>query len=141
MTALTFLAYALPRRCAVWWAAQCLHAAGSSPTPEEGEVLSAAEQWVREPNDANRRRAMQVAQAQSSQTACCWPAIAAFWSFGSIAPPDCPPVSAADHLCGKAVAGAVSLAGVITEPERAQEKQRRYIDLALAIAAGEEHWT
>jgi hypothetical protein len=49
-------------------------------------------------------------------------------------------VPAADHLCGKAVAGAVSLAGVMTAPEKIDEKRRRFADMALAIAAGEGQW-
>jgi Family of unknown function (DUF6931) len=65
-----------------------------------------------------------------------WAAVAAFWSGGSMAPPDLPAVPPAPHLTGVAVAGAVSLAAVRSDPSLADDKRRRYIEIALDIANG-----
>src|SRR5215472_14360491 len=53
--ALAFCAYLLPRREAVWWASQCVRALLGEPTAADEAALQAAEAWVREPAEANRR--------------------------------------------------------------------------------------
>src|SRR5947209_1538752 len=45
--ALTFLAHALPKRSAVWWAGQCVRQVlGAGAAPEAKAALAAAERWV-----------------------------------------------------------------------------------------------
>ena len=57
--AVVFLAYALPRREAVWWGLRCLRSiAPPEPAPEIAAALSAVDTWVNEPTDQNRRAAM-----------------------------------------------------------------------------------
>src|SRR5690606_3069603 len=75
--ALTFLAFALPKRCSVWWGTRCVRFVLNDPTPEQEAVLLAAERWVMEPGDAHRRAAMELAQQQQCENAACWPAVAA----------------------------------------------------------------
>jgi hypothetical protein len=53
-----------------------------------------------------------------------------------MAPPDAPPVPPGEELTGTAVAGAVMLAAVQTEPERAEEKFRRFLMQGIDIANG-----
>ena len=139
--ALRFLAYALPKREAVWWAALCVRrGSGESLTDEDASALEATEQWVKEPTEDNRRAAMKAAEAGEFGTAACWPAVGAFWSGGSMGPPDTPVVPPGDDLTGKAVSGAVMVGAVLIEPEKAAEKQREFIRQGLAVAAGERHW-
>lgn len=64
----------------------------------------------------------------------------AFWSDGSIAPLEAPVMPPADNLTGKAVAGAVALAAVVTEPDRALEKQRHFVEQGLGIAKSGKSW-
>src|SRR5579862_7599270 len=57
--AVRFIAYALPRREAVWWALLCAReAAGETPSHELTASLEATETWVRHPGDDQRRAAM-----------------------------------------------------------------------------------
>jgi hypothetical protein len=81
--AIAFCAYVLPRREAVWWAAQSLRAmlpVGSAP--DEG--LVAAETWVRDPRDETRRAALALADAGDPARPGTWVAFAAGYSGGSM---------------------------------------------------------
>jgi hypothetical protein len=62
--------------------------------------------------------------------------MAAFWSEGSIAPEDAPAVPPANNLTAKAVAGAVMLAAVQAQPEKANDKYLFFIEQAIDIANG-----
>src|SRR5262249_707152 len=107
------------------------------PVPEPmASALLAAETWVRKPTDEHRRAAMASAQAANFESPAAWAAVAAFWSSGSMAPPDLPGGPPAPHLLGLAVLGAVTLAAVLSTPERADEKRERYLAAAVNIANG-----
>lgn len=135
--AVQFMAFALPKREAVWWACVCARTQVRDSTPPGAlAALTAAEAWVYRPTDENRRAAMERAQATKFDSALIWPAVAAFWSGGSLAPPNLPAVPPAAHLSGVAVLGGVTLAAVQTEPALADEKRRRYIEIAIDIANG-----
>lgn len=136
--ALRFLAYALPAREAVWWATLCVRAV--SEAPDELAGLMAAETWTREPSEENRRAAMEVAEALGFESAQAWTAVAAFWAEGSMAPPDAPVVPPGEELVGHAAAGAVALAAVEREPEKASEKRRRFIDLGIEVSNTPGPW-
>ena len=130
-------AHALPRREAVWWACQCaVHTAPPDLSADARAAREAAEEWVRRQTDELRRRAMAQAQASSFATPEAWAAVAAFWSGGSMAPPDQPAVPPAAHLTGTAVAGAVALASVRGHPERQKARLSRFLDSAREIARG-----
>ncbi len=135
--AVRFLARALPKREAVWWA--CLSARSvlsqESP-PAHIKAIEAAEQWVYKPLEAHRRLAEQAAQASEYNNPGAWAAMAAFWSEGSKAPVEAPVVPPADHLTAKAVAGAVMLAAVQRQPELAEEKYQFFLQQAIDIANG-----
>ena len=135
--AVQFMAFALPKREAVWWACLCARSQVQDGTPAPAlAALTAAEAWVYRPTEENRRAAMERAQATQFDSALVWAAVAAFWSGGSLAPPDLPVVPPAPHLSGVAVSGAVTLAAVQTEPALAEQKRKRYIEIAIDIANG-----
>ena len=135
--AVQFLAFALPKREAVWWACMCARAdlKESAPAPVVA-ALAAAEAWVYRPTEENRRAAWERAKEGKFETPSVWAAVAAFWSGPSLAPPDLPAVPPAPHLTGVAVSGAVTLAAVQTEAPLADEKRQRYIKIAIDIANG-----
>jgi hypothetical protein len=135
--ALQFFAFALPPREAVWWACVCARTAhrGTMPQPLL-KAVEAAETWVRNPTDPHRRAAMALAQATDLKSPAAWAAVAAFWSGGSLAPENLPDVPVPRHLMGTAVAGAVALAAVQSEPARADQKRERYLAAAVDIANG-----
>lgn len=135
--AVRFLARALPKREAVWWA--CLSARsvmGEQPEPSFLQALETAEAWVYKPTEPHRRQANVAAQQAAFEHAAAWAAMAAFWSEGSIAPEEAPIVPPADNLTAKAVAGAVMLAAVQNQPEKANDKYLFFIEQAIDIANG-----
>lgn len=135
--AVRFLARALPKREAVWWA--CLSARsvmGEKPASPFLQALEAAEAWVYKPTESHRRQAHSAAQQAAFENAAAWAAMAAFWSEGSIAPEDAPVVPPADNLTSKAVAGAVMLAAAQGQPEKANDKYLFFIEQGIDIANG-----
>src|SRR5271168_1724420 len=61
VAAFSFLAHALPKREAIWWACLAVrHTQGAALPPKELAALGAAVAWVLEP-DESRRRAAQAA--------------------------------------------------------------------------------
>jgi hypothetical protein len=139
--AIRFLAHELPKREAVWWACLCVRkAAGADPPAPLAEALRAAEAWVADPTEENRRLARPAAEAAGYGTAAGCAAAAAFWSGGSLAPPDLPPVAPGEHLTAHGAASAVMLAAVASEPETAPDKSREFLRLGLEVAEGAHPW-
>ena len=81
--AIGFCAFVLPRREAVWWASQSLRAMlPQGARPDAG--LVAAEAWVRDPSDDNRRAALALAGEADTALPGTWVAFAAGYSGGSM---------------------------------------------------------
>ena len=139
-----YLAFALPKREAVWWAARCASLApGASSlgdTDPQARAMTAAELWAADPSEANRRGAGVAGEATMGTPAGC-AALAAFWSGGSLAPEGLPEVPPADDLTARGVAAAVMLAGVVASPENAPERYRRFQEIGLAVAEGIDRWS
>ena len=139
--AVRFIAHALPRREAVWWGWVCARrAAGENPPPMIRAALDATERWVAQPNEDNRRSAMAAAQKAELGTAAGCAGLAAFFSGGSLAPPDAPAVPPGEFLAAKAVSGAVIFAAVAKEPERAPEKFRSFVAQGVEVTNRVKLW-
>jgi hypothetical protein len=131
------LAYALPKREAVWWACMC--AAHTAPADLPGPdrlAREAAEYWVRQPNDKNRRAAMRQAEATTFEAPDALCAYAVFWAGDTIGPEDQPAVPPTPHMTGKMVAGAVYLAALRPDPQREVARLKRFLESGRIIAAG-----
>src|SRR4051812_7753624 len=112
-----FLAHALPKREAVWWACLCARkVAGADPPAPIFAALKAAEAWVADPSEENRRAALPAAETAGYGTPAGCAAAAAFWSGGSLGPPDLPAIPPAEHLSAHGAACSVMLAAVASEP-------------------------
>src|ERR1051326_6159110 len=86
--AVRFLAHALPKREAVWWACLCAGQVFATEAPAKmTAALRAAEQWVEEPSEDHRRAALPAAEVAEFGTPGGCAALAAFWSGGSLGPP------------------------------------------------------
>jgi hypothetical protein len=133
--AIRFLAAALPKREAVWWGVLCVKDAIPKPNPEAAKALAAAEAWVKEQSEANRRAAENAANAAGYGTPAGCIAAGAFWSGGSLSAPHLPPVPPKDELTGTAVAGAILLASIVAAagPEPAKAK---FLSLGADVASG-----
>jgi hypothetical protein len=132
--AVSFCAYLLPRREAVWWACQCVLALRGAAG---GDRLSAlAEAWVRDPEEERRREALDAALAADPASATTWLALAAGWSGGSMAPAETPPVPPPPHLTAKAVRAAILMAlARVGARERAQWL-RACVEAGIRFAEG-----
>jgi hypothetical protein len=139
--AVRFLAHALPKREGIWWAWVCAKRAdGDTPPPVRKAALDATERWITQPTDENRRAAMRAAEAATFGTAAGCTALAVFFSGGSLGPPDQAVVPPGEFLSAKALTGAVKLAAVSTEPEKAPEKFRGFIAQGLDVVSKLKLW-
>ncbi len=139
--AIRFLAHALPKPEAVWWACSCAReTAGPKPPPAAGAALEAAERWVANPTEDNRRAAMPAAQAAGLATAAGSAALAAFVSGGSLGPANIPPIPPAENMTGQVVGGAVLLAAVEKEPQKAIERFQAFLARGIEVANGTHRW-
>ncbi len=139
--AVRFLAAALAKREAVWWACQCSRMGYEKAAPAPAiAALTAAEKWVADPSDANRRAAFPASEASGVGTPAGAAAVAAFFSGGSVAPANLPAVPPGDQLTAMCAAAAVQLAAVLSQPEKADEKFRRFLALGFDVASGANRW-
>jgi len=134
-----FIAHALPKRESVWWA--CLAAKYQFESIKEDKedyllAMDAAELWVRKPTEQNRRSAEELSIKTEYKHAASWAAMAAFWSTGSVTKPGDPEVPPQPYLFAHAVAGAVSLAGALTNPEKPEDGFKQLIAQGLDLAYG-----
>ena len=114
--AASYLGQALPRLEAVAWAArsvQQLRENAPSRGPE-ADALKATLLWLQDPTENRRRAAFEAAEQCKADSAERMAAMAAFFSGGSIAPLDCPPVPAPRDTAGRFAAGAVVVASAAT---------------------------
>lgn len=130
-----FLGQALPRYETVAWGARAvrdLRGDGLGRGPE-ADALKAALLWVQDPSESRRRVAFEAAQKARDDSPERLAALAAFFSGGSMAPNDCPPVPAPKEAAGRFAAGAVVLAATRTGDQA--QALARALDVGAAIAA------
>ena len=136
--AITFLAHSLPVREAVWWACVCTRYFVEDSDVKYQLALSAAEAWVYQPTEQNRRVAEKYAEEGDYATPASWAAAAAFWSGGSITAEGEPAMAPPPFLYAHAVAGSVVMCAGWQEPE-AEEVEKRfqaYLKHGISIANG-----
>jgi len=132
--AVTFAAYALTPRYAVWWAHECLQAISDHLTDEDRAMLGLCAAWAADPDEPNRYAAMDAGLAAPEPGPGAWVAMAAGWSSGSIAPPDQPEVPVQPFMCARAVNGGV-LSGLARVPvDQRRRKLAHFISMAEVLA-------
>ncbi|MDB5558641.1 MAG: hypothetical protein JWQ36_1575 [Enterovirga sp.] len=82
--ALTFCAYALRPREAVWWGCQCVRSIAQIAPGQEDPCLLAAEEWVRQPEDERRVMALRLGGESDRRGATPWLALGAGWAGGTV---------------------------------------------------------
>ena len=119
--AISFCAFVLPRREAVWWAAQTVKRM-QPPGAAADPGLQAAEDWVRDPSDASRRAALAFGENGDTSRPGTWVAIAAAYSGGSMVATHavpCPP----DITAKTARIAVMTALGQLPERERSAALQ------------------
>ena len=141
LDAVDFLAHALPRREAVWWACVGVrHAQGGDLPPKERAALKAVVEWVLEPDEPKRRAAQAAGEAADIGTPAGCAAFAVYGSGGSLTPPNLPEVPPEPFMTAKAVSGSLALASVQGDPAVMADVQRELVELGIAIAEGKVVW-
>lgn len=138
--AIRFMAFALPVREAIWWAAVVAYNSLEKPTELESSCIERAAAWVYNPGEALRRGCFELAEKAGFQGAAAYAALAVFWSGGSLAPegmPDAP----ADPSLGPIGAGASILLSITAgDPLKLNERFEAAILRAVNIANGGNGW-
>jgi hypothetical protein len=132
LSAIEFMAHAMPPRASIWWGCLCLqHALGANLAPQDWKAFQAAAIWVLWPTERYRLAAQAPAQAAgvTSPAGCLAQAAFAAGATGPV------PISP-----GTAVANAVKLATVKGEPARIADNQRLYVELGTGVAEGRFRW-
>ena len=130
---IVYVAYLLPRREAVWWGCQCVRAIDKN---KSDDALTAAEAWVREPEEATRRAALNIGAAGDKRVATTWLAIAAGHSGGSVAPEGSPPLAPAAHRTAVGVKAAVILAIAQIPPREQSAWIAACVEAGIRFAEG-----
>lgn len=135
MAALAYVAAALPKLEAIHWGLASLPVVDPDDPDSSARMLlrDTAQRWLAEPDDENRRAVERLVEQANSD----WPetliGLAIFFSGGSIAPEDSPPVPADPGLMGQLVAGAVQSAVAQAAPSEPGFADR-ILDLADELA-------
>lgn len=135
------LAQVLPKGEAIAWGLASVRTIEAAIIKPGGAAAAELiEQWLKEPNEERRRAARDLAGKVGLATPAGCLAMAVFYSGGSMAPPESPvsPEPAA-NICGKMVAGAMSLA-VALDPVRAAEHLRGFLDRGMRLANERKIW-
>ncbi|MEM8812105.1 MAG: hypothetical protein AAGF59_05760 [Pseudomonadota bacterium] len=133
--AITFCAYMLPRREAVWWARQCVTYNGAELSAEEQDLVAIADAWVRDPDEENRVQALRAGMNARVKSAGAWVALAAGWSGGSMALDAEHPVPPPPHLTAKASNAAVLSALARVSTQQRAEYLSAFVDGGIKLVA------
>jgi|SRR5687768_9888803 hypothetical protein len=108
--ALAYCAYLLPRRQAVWWGCQSLRRIQPHRTPKDTAAIEIAEAWVRDPEEQNRRAALDYGTEGDHRAPATWMALAAGWSGGSVVPLEIGVAYAAPYQTARAIRAGLMIA-------------------------------
>ena len=126
--AVLFLAFWLPKPLAVRWGCQCVRGTfGESLTPRDQQALACAQNWAAETSEEHRQAAGAVAEANHFDGAANWVAVAAFWSGGSLAPPELAPVPPGPALTARAITGSLLMAAAHGDPRQMADRYRGFL--------------
>ena len=138
--AIKFLSQALSKRDAIAWASQCVrHGSKAELAPLSLAALDAVDAWLTDSSEDHRRAAQEAAELAGAATPAGCVAFGVFFSGGSLGPKNLEQViPPADELTGKALAGALMLAAVITEPENAPVRLQAFVEQGLQMARSQD---
>jgi hypothetical protein len=132
VTAIEFMAHAMPPRSAIWWGCLCLqHIFGATLSPPDWTALQAATVWVLWPTEQYRGAAYAPGRAAGPASPAGLLAMAASAVGVSGRVPMTP---------AKAVAKAITLASVKAEPVKIADTQRVLVDLGAGVVQGRFPW-
>jgi len=136
--AVDVVSYVLPKQYAIAWGCDCWRAAyeGGEADPGEKSAAAAAQRWLQDPSEENRRAALMLADRLGYKTAGAWLAAAAGWTGGSMMPSGEYEVPPPPGLSGNAVSAALKLLAA-GDPDAFNERLGGFIERAIATFAPE----
>ena len=137
LDAIKLLAHGLPKREAVWWACLAARKAQKPDTDQDNvNALLATETWARKPTEEHRLRCKELGEKTQFKSAASWAATAASWCTGSMTPTGEPEVPPPAYLYAHAVAGSISLAAALVDPENLEENYKLMLAQGIDLARG-----
>lgn len=135
------LAFALPRRRALWWG--CLtawDALGQLATGDSARLLSAIASYVIQPIDDHLRNVATAGKPikRASLLGCLL--YGTFVAHGSVVGPDKPRVPAPPHVFGRLLESAVYLSSVTKDVRNYRLHLREYLQLGQQLGTGPAPW-
>jgi hypothetical protein len=146
--AISYCAYLLPRREAVWWGCQSVRAL-APPDNREAAALRIAEEWVHKPEEEQRLNALAIGRQSNYRAATTWLALGAGWAGPSMPPGSLagfegavPPADDAwlpipPDYTAKAVRSGILIAASKLAPQQRTELLKRCVAEGSRLAAGE----
>jgi len=137
--AIRYLAIALPRREAIWWASATnrLLQKNDKMAERDKAAWKLVEDWVYNPSEEIRAEALKIAEGLGFETPGSYGAMGVFWSGGSMVPPETgqfvpPPAT----LTGSAIGASVIMNCALGDPQHLSTRQRSALEIGLDVAYG-----
>jgi hypothetical protein len=134
--AISYCAFLLPRREAVWWGCQSLRKISPYSTPKDALALDLAESWAQEPDEPRRRAALDYGNQGDKRSPMVWMALAAGWSGGSVVTPEHGNVPAAPHSTARAVRAGLLIARCQVAPAQVPTIFKVCLENGIQLAIG-----
>jgi hypothetical protein len=131
-SALQFLAFALPRRCAVAWLVQSAKEM-TELTPEEQTAITIAGDWLKSPVDSLRRKLFAEGQSVEPSRPVHWIGSAIFFSSGSIAPEGSPMVAPGPKVAGQCVFAGITMTVLAAPPTEHSSRRKQILEKGMQI--------
>jgi hypothetical protein len=135
--AVSFCAYLLPRREAVWWGCRCVKAMLPKLSAEEAALLKTAENWIQMPEEEQRVAALEHGMGSNPNWPSTWLALAAGWSGGNILLGIQATAQAPPQQTARAVRGAILCAVSRLAPQERDKGLRVCVEDGARIAREE----
>ena len=132
--ALTFCAYLLPRREAVWWACGCARDLPGEIPPSRSAGLLAAEAWVSQPDNDHRQAALDIGTQGDDNDPISWLARGAGWSGGLLVSHPQQQVPIPPYMTARAIRIALLLAFSKVKPDEQPTRVKLWIEEGIKLA-------
>ncbi len=129
--AITFTAFAIQPKLAIWWGHECLRNMPDALTPLDRQMMELVAQWIGRPDTPVRHHVMREALWAPAKSPGVHLALAVGWSGGSIAPNDPAPI--APSRCPRAINTAILSCLAKADLSRRPIFLARFIDMAESL--------